>query len=92
MTRMTDKVFSSKLKTAHGVVSADQKAGDNVLGRSRNGVVRNTDSFFKDDTVETKKISLTPNLLRDDSNTSSMASDPKEVVAHLCKVSVRAPS
>ena len=36
--------------------------------RSRNGTVRNTDSFFKDDSVETKKITLTPNLLRDDSN------------------------
>lgn len=34
--------------------------------RSRNGTLRNTDSFFKDDSVETKKISLTPNLLRDD--------------------------
>jgi hypothetical protein len=33
-------------------------------GRSRNGTVRNTDSFFNDE--ETKKISLTPNLLRDD--------------------------
>ncbi|KAM5444427.1 protein phosphatase regulator [Microsporum ferrugineum] len=39
-------------------------------GRSRNGVVRNTDSFFKDDNLETKKISLTPNLLRDDSITT----------------------
>ncbi|KKA30556.1 hypothetical protein TD95_003768 [Thielaviopsis punctulata] len=39
--------------------------GDSV-SRSRNGTVRNTDSFFKDDTVETKKITLTPNLLRDD--------------------------
>ncbi|KAK2730170.1 SH3 domain-containing protein [Colletotrichum kahawae] len=36
--------------------------------RSRNGTVRNTDSFFKDETVETKKITLTPNLLRDDNN------------------------
>ncbi|KAG5745692.1 hypothetical protein H9Q69_000921 [Fusarium xylarioides] len=34
--------------------------------RSRNGTVRNTDSFFRDETVETKKITLTPNLLRDD--------------------------
>ncbi|KAI5457719.1 hypothetical protein BGZ63DRAFT_416826 [Mariannaea sp. PMI_226] len=34
--------------------------------RSRNGTVRNTDSFYKDETVETKKITLTPNLLRDD--------------------------
>lgn len=36
------------------------------ISRSRNGTVRNTDSFFKDDSVETKKISLTPNLLRDE--------------------------
>ncbi|KAF4454736.1 hypothetical protein F53441_2814 [Fusarium austroafricanum] len=34
--------------------------------RSRNGTVRNTDSFYRDETVETKKITLTPNLLRDD--------------------------
>ncbi|KAK2734938.1 hypothetical protein FQN55_002335 [Onygenales sp. PD_40] len=54
------------------------KQEDNVTGRSRNGVVRNTDSFFKDDSVETKKISLTPNLLRDDSNNSSGLNEPKE--------------
>ncbi|KAL1952851.1 hypothetical protein VTO42DRAFT_4095 [Malbranchea cinnamomea] len=42
-----------------------------VHGRSRHGTVRNTDSFFKDDTVETKKISLTPNLLRDDASSVS---------------------
>lgn len=42
--------------------------------RSRNGTVRNTDSFFKDDSVETKKITLTPNLLRDD-NTPRDSSD-----------------
>lgn len=35
--------------------------------RSRNGTVRNTDSFFKDETTETKKINLTPNILRDES-------------------------
>ncbi|KAJ5917630.1 hypothetical protein N7466_011184 [Penicillium verhagenii] len=39
-----------------------------IVSRSRNGTVRNTDSFFKDDTAEPKKISLTPNLLRDESN------------------------
>jgi hypothetical protein len=38
------------------------------VSRSRKGVVRNTDSFFKDDTAETKKISLTPRLLRGDSD------------------------
>ncbi|KAL2206316.1 hypothetical protein CC79DRAFT_866162 [Sarocladium strictum] len=36
------------------------------LRQTRNGTIRNTDSFFKDDTVETKKMTLTPNLLRDD--------------------------
>lgn len=33
---------------------------------TKNGTVRNTDSFFKDETIETKKISLTPALFRDD--------------------------
>src|ERR1700753_1478023 len=41
-------------------------------GKSRNGTVRNTDSFFKDETVETRKITLTPNLLRDDNSSSSL--------------------
>lgn len=35
--------------------------------KKADGTVR--DSFFKDDTVETKKITLTPNLLRDESAT-----------------------
>jgi hypothetical protein len=46
--------------------------------RSRNGTVRNTDSFFKDETVETKKITLTPNLLRDD-NTPRASTESKEL-------------
>ncbi|KAM0280211.1 hypothetical protein ACHAQH_004168 [Verticillium albo-atrum] len=46
--------------------------------RSRNGTVRNTDSFFKDETVETKKITLTPNLLRDDTAPRS-SNDSKEL-------------
>lgn len=50
-----------------------------MVSRSRNGTVRNTDSFFKDDSVETKKISLTPNLLRDDSAGDGRASEAKEV-------------
>lgn len=40
---------------------------DGTVGKSRKGTVRNTDSFFKDDGVETRKINLTPSLLRDDS-------------------------
>lgn len=45
---------------------------------TKNGTVRNTDSFFKDETVETKKITLTPNLLRDDGEARD-SSDSKEV-------------
>lgn len=41
---------------------------------TKNGNVRNTDSFFKDDSVETRKITLTPNLLRDDSSGSTTRS------------------
>lgn len=50
--------------------------------RSRNGTVRNTDSFFKDDTVETKKISLTPRLLRN--STDASASAEAQEVRHPC--------
>jgi hypothetical protein len=45
---------------------------------SRNGTMRNTDSFFKDDNTETRKITLTPNLLRDDSSTSTTGSRERE--------------
>lgn len=41
---------------------------------SRQGTLRNTDSFFKDENTETRKITLTPNLLRDDSSTSTTGS------------------
>ncbi|KAF2705972.1 hypothetical protein K504DRAFT_505695 [Pleomassaria siparia CBS 279.74] len=41
---------------------------------SRNGTLRNTDSFFKDENTETRKITLTPNILRDDSSTSTTGS------------------
>lgn len=49
--------------------TSDEAADDKLEApsRSRIGTVRNTDSFFKDESVETKKITLTPNLLRDDS-------------------------
>lgn len=42
---------------------------------SRNGTVRNTDSFFNDDTVEMRRIILTPNIARDDSSTATSRSD-----------------
>lgn len=42
--------------------------------------MRNTDSFFKDDTVETKKITITPKLLREDngSDTEPRTSESKD--------------
>ncbi|ETS75512.1 hypothetical protein PFICI_12456 [Pestalotiopsis fici W106-1] len=42
---------------------------------TKNGTVRNTDSFFKDETIETKKISLTPALFRDDETRDSNSLD-----------------
>ncbi|KAJ5384331.1 hypothetical protein N7517_002242 [Penicillium concentricum] len=56
------------------------EAEEPTVSRSRNGTVRNTDSFFKDDTAEPKKISLTPNLLRDirDENSTSTLAEWKE--------------
>lgn len=52
---------------------------DSIPSRSRNGTIRNTDSFFKDDTAEPKKISLTPNLLRNDSSfRSGRSSESRE--------------
>ncbi|TAQ86861.1 hypothetical protein B7494_g4833 [Chlorociboria aeruginascens] len=62
--RPSDEIFEGKLESS----------------KSRNGTVRNTDSFFKDDSVETRKITLTPNLLRDDSSTSTRTSNESKEV------------
>ncbi|KAI4099135.1 MAG: hypothetical protein L6R37_006091 [Teloschistes peruensis] len=64
-TRTSDEIFES--------------TDDAISGKSRKGRVRDTDSFFKDDT-ETRKINLTPSLLRDDSSGSTVRSnEAKEV-------------
>lgn len=47
--------------------------------------MRNTDSFFKDDGVETRKINLTPSLLRDDSNGSVLKSSEAKDVSGCCR-------
>lgn len=60
--------------TAESARTSDELFDEKPESRSKNGTVRNTDSFFKDDTVETRKITLTPNLLRDDSSTSTRPS------------------
>lgn len=49
---------------------------------SRKGTLRNTDSFFNDDGVETRKINLTPSLLRDDSNGTVLRSTEAKDVSH----------
>jgi len=50
------------------------RSDDGTAAKSRKGTVRNTDSFFKDDSMETRKINLTPSLLRDDSKGSMTTS------------------
>lgn len=64
-----------KLTNGEDVLRLAAEVGN--VSRSRNGTVRNTDSFFKDDTAEPKKISLTPNLLRDEGNNAA-SSESKE--------------
>lgn len=77
------KVSSEESRTSSEESVKDDetsKASDEISDRpldpkvSRNGTLRNTDSFFKDENTETRKITLTPNLLRDDSSTSTVGS------------------
>lgn len=69
---------SSPVKSLGPEPSQASISHQDSVSRSRKGVVRNTDSFFKDDTVETKKISLTPRLLRGDSE-STASNDQQEI-------------
>ncbi|KAI1611188.1 hypothetical protein EDD36DRAFT_315272 [Exophiala viscosa] len=64
---------SSPPKAQQPQTQQEQQLSEETVQRSRKGVVRNTDSFFRDDTVETKKISLTPRLLRGDSEANVTA-------------------
>lgn len=53
---------------------------NDAASKSRKGTLRNTESLFKDDNTETRKINLTPSLLRDDSSSSTVRSiESKEV-------------
>ena len=61
-----------------------QVSEEGTSPRSRKGTVRNTDSFFKDDTVETRKINLTPSLLREDSSSSTSKSFENREVSRPC--------
>ncbi|KAF1933260.1 uncharacterized protein M421DRAFT_415606 [Didymella exigua CBS 183.55] len=74
------KVSSEESRSSSEEASKDDetsRTSDEMFDRpldqkvSRNGTLRNTDSFFKDENTETRKITLTPNLLRDDSSPST---------------------
>ncbi|KAI9649417.1 protein phosphatase regulator [Ciborinia camelliae] len=75
-----NSTVKSSLDTAR--TSDEIFEGKSEGSKSRNGTLRNTDSFFKDDSVETRKITLTPNLLRDDSSTSTRTSNDSEKLKH----------
>ncbi len=72
---------SDKQASPEKILAADEPAANESLEESnvrpRKGVVRNTDSFYKDDSVETKKISLTPRLLRGDSDINVISEQPE---------------
>ena len=55
---------------------------DGTTNKSRKGTLRNTDSFFKDDSVETRKINLTPSLLRDDSSGARLSTNESKEVSN----------
>ncbi|KAI1430795.1 hypothetical protein GGR50DRAFT_698642 [Xylaria sp. CBS 124048] len=71
-----DRAESSTQQPPRG--SSDEFSDSRTERTTRNGTVRNTDSFFKDDTIETKKITLTPGLLRDD-NEPRVSNDSKDL-------------
>ncbi|KAI0460317.1 hypothetical protein F5B21DRAFT_498260 [Xylaria acuta] len=58
--------------------SSDEFFDGKTERTTKNGTVRNTDSFFRDETIETKKITLTPGLLRDD-NEPRASNDSKDL-------------
>ena len=75
----SDQAASPEKELSSEVTTVDEVQDDSNI-RPRNRAVRNTDSFYKDDSVETKKISLTPRLLRGDSdaNTTSEQSEARQ--------------
>ncbi|KAJ1337495.1 SH3 domain-containing protein [Microdochium nivale] len=89
--RAQQKQAKTDTATTSGDVDSDEDAmteeprgSEDMDGKTeritRNGTVRNTDSFFRDETIETKKITLTPGLLRDDTEPrGSNSSDSKEI-------------
>lgn len=75
-----DDEISEAKSASDGTRNSDEIFEGKTERQTRNGTVRNTDSFFKDDTVETKKITITPNILRDDSSTSTRTSNESKEI------------
>lgn len=71
-----DAQSANARQTSFGVADFTQGADEGLAQKTtRGGTIRNTDSFFGGD-AEPRKISLTPNLLRDESgSTSARSSD-----------------
>lgn len=53
-------------------VTNDESQGGKSVTKPRNGPLRNAEPIFPDDSVETRKITLTPDLLRDDSSPTAV--------------------
>ena len=68
---MNSEKAASPEKPLSSEAPTTNEAQDDLNLRPRNRIARNTDSFYKDDSVETKKISLTPRLLRGDSDANA---------------------
>jgi hypothetical protein len=75
-----DNSYGEKLNGSMKRRASDDATQEDALeeseAKSRRELVRNSDSFFKDDGVETKKISLTPRLLRGDSDVNLPGQQP----------------
>ncbi|GAB1738998.1 hypothetical protein NU219Hw_g3765t1 [Hortaea werneckii] len=59
--------------------------------KSRKGTPRNADSFLKDDSIETKKITITPGLLRED-NMSVKSASSESARGNSLETLVKTPS
>lgn len=73
--KLVDKTGESEMMhSGYGRIPTDSAEAAPLKSRK----TRNTDSFLKDDTIETRKITLTPGILREENGTpSSSSEEPK---------------
>ncbi|RKF65823.1 putative sh3 domain protein [Erysiphe neolycopersici] len=70
-----DEIERDRSPTPTGIdnsVTNDESQSGRSISKSRNGPVRNAEPIFPDDSVETRKITLTPDLLRDNSSPTAV--------------------